>query len=157
MFVSHVMLYNMCPVVNIKYVILYNTQGCALAEPGGPWRLTFSLGRLENLRFFIPIIYWAPQILQFQSTGLPSIFLRAQPWTHVMLCYITCVTLCYIRCVMLCYIICVTLCYMTWVMFCYITCIMVCYITCVMLCYNIKYVMLYNICYVMLYDISYII
>ena len=24
-------------------------QGCALAEPGGPWRLTFALGRLENL------------------------------------------------------------------------------------------------------------
>ena len=23
-------------------------QGCALAEPGGPWRLTFALGRLEN-------------------------------------------------------------------------------------------------------------
>ena len=54
-------------------------QGCALAEPGGPWRLTFALGRLENLRFFIQIICWAPWILQFQSTGLPSIFLRAQP------------------------------------------------------------------------------
>ena len=24
-------------------------QGCALAEPGGPWCLTFALGRLENL------------------------------------------------------------------------------------------------------------
>ena len=35
-------------------------QGCALAEPGGPWRLTFALGRLENLRFFIQIICWAP-------------------------------------------------------------------------------------------------
>ena len=54
-------------------------QGCALAEPGGPWCLTFALGRLENLRFFIQIICWAPWILQFQSTGLPSIFLRAQP------------------------------------------------------------------------------
>ena len=31
-------------------------QGCALAEPGDPWRLTFALGRLENLRFFIQII-----------------------------------------------------------------------------------------------------
>ena len=50
-------------------------QGCALAEPGGPWRLTFALGRLENLRFFIQIICWEPLILQFQSTGLPSIFL----------------------------------------------------------------------------------
>ena len=54
-------------------------QGCALAEPGGPWRLTFALGRLENLRFFIQIICWAPWILQVKSTGLPSIFLRAQP------------------------------------------------------------------------------
>ena len=35
-------------------------QGCALAESGGPWRLTFASGRLENLRFFIQIISWAP-------------------------------------------------------------------------------------------------
>ena len=54
-------------------------QGCALAEPGGPWRLTFVLGRLENLSFFIEIICWAPWISQVQSTGLPSIFVRAQP------------------------------------------------------------------------------
>ena len=33
-------------------------QGCALAEPRGPWRLTFALGRLENLTFFIQIICW---------------------------------------------------------------------------------------------------
>ena len=42
----------------------YYMQGCALAEPSGPWRmawhLTFALGRLENLRFFIQIICWAP-------------------------------------------------------------------------------------------------
>ena len=35
-------------------------QGCALAEPSGPWRLTFALGRLENLIFFTQIICWAP-------------------------------------------------------------------------------------------------
>ena len=35
-------------------------QGCVLAEPGGPWRLTFALGRVENLSFFIQIICWAP-------------------------------------------------------------------------------------------------
>ena len=35
-------------------------QGCALAEPGGPWRLTFALGRLESVRFFIQIICWTP-------------------------------------------------------------------------------------------------
>ena len=27
------------------------TQGCALAEPGGPWGLTFALGQLGNLVF----------------------------------------------------------------------------------------------------------
>ena len=30
--------------------------------------------------FFIEIICWAPWILQVQSPGLPSLFLRAQPW-----------------------------------------------------------------------------
>ena len=39
-------------------------QGCALAERGGPWRLTFVLGRLENLSFFIEIICWAHWISQ---------------------------------------------------------------------------------------------
>ena len=32
----------------------------APAEPGGPWSLTFALGQLENLRFFIQIICWVP-------------------------------------------------------------------------------------------------
>ena len=68
---------------------LSNIQGCALAEPGGPWRLTIALGRLENLRFFIQITCWAPWILQFQSTGLPSIFLREQPWiSYLLLSYL---------------------------------------------------------------------
>ena len=58
------------------------TQGCALAEPGGPWGLTFALGRLGNLSFLI-------QILQFQSTGLPSIFLRTQPWNCIVLTLLT--------------------------------------------------------------------
>ena len=55
------------------------TQGCAPAEPGGPWRPTFALVQLENERSFIQIICWAPWILQVQSTGLPSIFNRARP------------------------------------------------------------------------------
>ena len=55
------------------------SQGCALAEPGGIGRLIFALGWLENLSFFIQIICWAPKISQVQSTGLPSIFLRAEP------------------------------------------------------------------------------
>ena len=43
-----------------RYRLLVTPQGCALAEPGGPWPLTFAFGRLENLRFFIQIICWAP-------------------------------------------------------------------------------------------------
>ena len=61
-------------------------QGCALAKPGDPWCQTFALGQLENLRFFVQIICWAPWILQVQCTGLPSIFLRAQSW--VVPCYL---------------------------------------------------------------------
>ena len=50
------------------------SQGCALGEPGGPWRLTFALGRLENLSFLSyksyadhPRFYrfWALGSLQF--------------------------------------------------------------------------------------------
>ena len=36
------------------------TKGCALAEPGGPWCLTFALAQLANLSFFIQIMCWAP-------------------------------------------------------------------------------------------------
>ena len=43
-----------------KLMIIVGDQGCALAEPGGPWHLTFALGRLGNLIFFIQIICWAP-------------------------------------------------------------------------------------------------
>ena len=43
----------------LKLVLFFFAQGCALAEPGGPWPLTFVLGRLENLCFFIEIICWA--------------------------------------------------------------------------------------------------
>ena len=53
-------------------------QGCALAEPSGPWHPTVALGWQDNLSFFIQIMCWAPYILQVQSTGLPSIFLTAQ-------------------------------------------------------------------------------
>ena len=31
-------------------------QGCALAKPGGPYRLTFAPAQLENLSFRIEII-----------------------------------------------------------------------------------------------------
>ena len=45
-----------------------------------PWCLTFAAGQLGNFRFFTEIIYWAPWISQVESIGLPTIFLRAQPW-----------------------------------------------------------------------------
>ena len=45
---------------NCFSILRTDIQGCALAEPGGPWRLTFALGWLENLTFFIQIICWAP-------------------------------------------------------------------------------------------------
>lgn len=51
-------------------------RGCALVAPGGPYSFTFAprgLG-LENLHFFIGIIWWAPWILHVQSTGLLSVF-----------------------------------------------------------------------------------
>ena len=51
-------------------------QGCALTEPGCLSCLTFALGLLQN-------ICCAPWISQVQSTGLPSIFLRARPWEGV--------------------------------------------------------------------------
>ena len=52
------------------------TQGCALAELSGSWRLTFVLGRLENLSFSKEIIRRAHWISQVQSTGLLSVFLE---------------------------------------------------------------------------------
>ena len=59
-------------------VALYNDQLSGLAKPGGLWHPTVALGRQEDLSFFIQIIWWAHEILQVQSTGLPSIFLTAQ-------------------------------------------------------------------------------
>lgn len=32
-------------------------QGCVLAEPGGPWQLTFALGGTGNIGFFVPNLY----------------------------------------------------------------------------------------------------
>ena len=48
-------------------------------SPVAPGAQLLPPAQLENLRFFIQIICWAPQILHFQSTGLPSIFLRTEP------------------------------------------------------------------------------
>ena len=44
-----------------------SVQGCALAEPGGPWHRTFTRGRSENLTFFTQIKSWAALIIQVQA------------------------------------------------------------------------------------------
>ena len=54
----------------------YNSKARTLCTT---WCLTLALGQLENVSFFIQILCWAPWISQLQSTGPPSIFLRAQP------------------------------------------------------------------------------
>jgi len=33
------------------FIFVNLIQGCAIVEASGPWRLTFDLGRLENLTF----------------------------------------------------------------------------------------------------------
>ena len=64
--------------------------GCVLAEPCGPWRLTFTLGRQGYI--YISFSYktslcWAPYVLQFQSTTLVigailniTMQCNCQPW-----------------------------------------------------------------------------
>ena len=72
------------------------SQGCALEEPGGPCLPIFALGRLENLRLFIQIICWHPGFGLVQSTGLHSIFLRAQHWKKIereLICFFCCFVL----------------------------------------------------------------
>ena len=44
-------------------------QGCALAEPGGPWHLTFALGRLENLNFSNKSYAGHPRFYSFRALG----------------------------------------------------------------------------------------
>ena len=44
-------------------------QGCALVEPGGPWRVTFALGRLENLRFSYKSYPGRPGFYRFRALG----------------------------------------------------------------------------------------
>ena len=70
--------YNIVPLRNVESNE-ENVQGCALAEPSGAWRLTFALGRLENLIFFHTNHMLGTLDFTVSSTGLPSIFLRAQP------------------------------------------------------------------------------
>ena len=79
------------PVVQVDQEVLKKIQsvqicitlnvGATLAAPRWPWRLTFALGCLGNLSFCIEITWGAPWISQVQSTRLPRIFLRGQPWS----------------------------------------------------------------------------
>ena len=48
-------------------------QGCVLALSSGPWLLTFAIGQLGNLSFFIEILCWVAWISQVQSTWFPWI------------------------------------------------------------------------------------
>ena len=56
-------------------------QGCALAEPCGPWHPTFALGQQENLFFFFQTNHMLGNL---DFTGLehwaPFNFLRELPW-----------------------------------------------------------------------------
>ena len=72
-----------CGLAIVCSIIIYScngVQGCALAEPGGPWCLTFVLRRLESLSFSIEIICWAHWISQrapfnfSYSTALVCVF-----------------------------------------------------------------------------------
>ena len=44
-------------------------QGCALAEPGSPWCLTFAVGRLENLRISYKSYAEHPGFYRFRALG----------------------------------------------------------------------------------------
>ena len=48
-------------------VMIAYYQGRALGEPDGPWRLTFALGRLENLSFFF--FHTNPMLSTLDFTG----------------------------------------------------------------------------------------
>ena len=67
------------------------SQGCALATPDGPWCITFPLGWLEIME----ILSWAHWISQVQSTGLLSIFLKAQPWYYFIILSVVCLESCF--------------------------------------------------------------
>ena len=63
-----------------EWQICIDSQGCALAEPGGPWRLTtksqlFHTNHMLGTLDFPVSEHWAP--LQY--------FLRAQPWFSTIL------------------------------------------------------------------------
>ena len=55
-------------------------QGCTLAAPTGPWRLTQCCSWATSKSSFFSLSHMlAPQISQVQSTRLPLILLGAQP------------------------------------------------------------------------------
>ena len=57
---------------------ILDLQGWAIVASGDPLEPCFCSWATRRI-FFIRSICWAPWISQFESTGLPSMFLRAQP------------------------------------------------------------------------------
>ena len=49
------------PFITLRlHCTMISYQGCALAEPSGPWHPNVALGRQDDLSFFIQIMCWAP-------------------------------------------------------------------------------------------------
>ena len=72
--------------MNSYLLPLFISRLCSSRARGPVAHITVVLGWLENLNFFVEIIRWAHWISQVQSTVLPSIFLRAQPWISYRRC-----------------------------------------------------------------------
>ena len=72
--------------MNSYLLPLFISRLCSSRALGPVAHITVVLGWLENLNFFVEIIRWAHWISQVQSTVLPSIFLRAQPWISYRRC-----------------------------------------------------------------------
>ena len=63
-------------------------QGCALADPGGRWCLTFALRRLENLNSFSHISYAGhPGFYKFKVLGSLQFSLEQKIVNGVLTCF----------------------------------------------------------------------
>ena len=56
--------------------IFYFYQGCALAEPGGPWRLTFALRQQGHLSFLYKSYAGHPGFYSFKTLGSLQFYLE---------------------------------------------------------------------------------
>ena len=62
-----------------------NTQGCTLAEPGGPWRPTVAPGQLENLTFLYKSYAGHPGFYRLRALGSLQFSLE-QALIHISKC-----------------------------------------------------------------------